>query len=298
MADHRATASTQHPLLDRAAIAALIAQGRQLALPPGRPAAVHGHLGEQTTPRLGDGLDFAEHRPYQPGDDPRRIDWRVTARTGSHYVRRFLDERQPDALLVVDRRATMAFGTRRRLKVTQAVRAAILLMTLYATRGAQVQLLTLDRQVRALPPLHADGLLPASLSLAAPCPPDDHRGAALDEALGWAHRQLPAGADLWVFSDFLHAGPASAWQAAAARYALQLVRVLDPAERDNAPVADVALGWAFDAETWLPPGQAMQADLAARRADAEALLRDACARRVLTLPTDDDSLQPFLQGAV
>ena len=49
----------------------------------------------------GQGLEFDDFREYQPGDDPRFIDWKVTARTGSPYVRRFHEEREQVLLLAV-----------------------------------------------------------------------------------------------------------------------------------------------------------------------------------------------------
>lgn len=79
-------------------------------------------------PRLsgfrGRGMEFEEHRLYAPGDEVRSIDWRVTARTGKTHVRLYREERERPVLLVVDLRATMAFGTRGSFKSVLAARAA------------------------------------------------------------------------------------------------------------------------------------------------------------------------------
>ncbi|WP_045233602.1 DUF58 domain-containing protein, partial [Deinococcus pimensis] len=64
----------------------------------------------------GPSLDLAEVREYQPGDEVRRMDWNVTARTGRLHVRQYREERELTAWLVVDRSASMDFGTRRVLK--------------------------------------------------------------------------------------------------------------------------------------------------------------------------------------
>ncbi len=59
----------------------------------------------------GQGLEFDDFREYQPGDDPRFIDWKVTARTGSPYVRRFHEEREQVLLLAVDTSASMRYAS-------------------------------------------------------------------------------------------------------------------------------------------------------------------------------------------
>jgi len=58
----------------------------------------------------GSSIDFAEHRPYQPGDELRTIDWRAFARTDRLLIRRFHDDRQIPVALIVDHSASMAYG--------------------------------------------------------------------------------------------------------------------------------------------------------------------------------------------
>lgn len=74
----------------------------------------------------GRGLDFDEIRKYLPGDDPRSIDWRVTARTRSPHSRVYTEERERPVLLVVDQRLGMFFGTVRAMKSVVAAEAAAL----------------------------------------------------------------------------------------------------------------------------------------------------------------------------
>lgn len=64
----------------------------------------------------GRGLDYAEVREYQAGDDIRAMDWRVTARTGDAHIKIFREEKERPVLLVCDLRANMRFGSRRALK--------------------------------------------------------------------------------------------------------------------------------------------------------------------------------------
>jgi len=77
--------------------------------------------------RLGRGLDFAEVREYQAGDDVRMIDWKVTARTGNTHTKLFVEERERPVMLVVDFRSQMRFGTQGMFKSVMAARLAALL---------------------------------------------------------------------------------------------------------------------------------------------------------------------------
>ncbi len=83
--------------------------------------------GGSVSRRLGRGLDFAEVREYQSGDDVRMIDWKVTARTGKAHTKLFVEERERPVLLLVDFRANMRFGTRGMYKSMMAARLASLL---------------------------------------------------------------------------------------------------------------------------------------------------------------------------
>jgi uncharacterized protein (DUF58 family) len=107
------------------ALVALRAAGQGLALPPARPPA--REAGEHASPLKGRGVEFEESRPYQPGDDARTIDWRVTARTGRTHTKLFREERERPVLLCTDFRAGMFFATRGAFKSVVAARATALL---------------------------------------------------------------------------------------------------------------------------------------------------------------------------
>ena len=70
-----------------------------------------GSAGHQRSKRLGGGSEFAEHREYVPGDDLRFMDWRALERTGRYLVKRYHTDRRCDVQLVLDRSASMAYGT-------------------------------------------------------------------------------------------------------------------------------------------------------------------------------------------
>ena len=86
---------------------------------------VHSLLSGRHASRMrGRGLNFEELRPYLPGDDIRSIDWKVTARTGETHVRVYTEERDRPAILIVDQRISMFFGTRMNLKSVTAAELA------------------------------------------------------------------------------------------------------------------------------------------------------------------------------
>ncbi len=83
----------------------------------------------------GRGMEFNESRPYQPGDDPRNIDWRVTARSTEAYTKLFREERERPVLVVVDLRSNMHFATQGSFKSVVASRAAALISWAAHHRG-------------------------------------------------------------------------------------------------------------------------------------------------------------------
>lgn len=82
--------------------------------------------GRHPSKMRGRGLTFEELREYLPGDDIRTIDWRVTARTNKPFVRIYGEEKERPALVIVDQRANMYFGSRRAMKSVTAAEAAML----------------------------------------------------------------------------------------------------------------------------------------------------------------------------
>ena len=87
---------------------------------------------------MGGGLDFAELREYQPPDDIRHIDWNVTARMDSPYVRRFLEDREVTAWFLVDLSPSMAFGAVERQKESVIVDLVGVLARLLTRNGNRV----------------------------------------------------------------------------------------------------------------------------------------------------------------
>ena len=99
-------------------------RARRLARPSAR---VRGsHAATHTSRFRGRGVDYVESRAYQPGDDIRQMDWRLTARSGRPHTKVFQEEREQSILLLIDCNPGMHFGSRVRFKSVQAARAAAL----------------------------------------------------------------------------------------------------------------------------------------------------------------------------
>ena len=95
--------------------------------PPTQTARVMGNqAGSRLSKLRGRGIDFSEVRAYQPGDDVRTIDWRVTARKNKPHTKVFREERERLTLIVVDQTQSMFFGSEVRLKSVAAAELAAL----------------------------------------------------------------------------------------------------------------------------------------------------------------------------
>src|SRR6185503_20141802 len=121
MADGTASMPGVYVSLDD--LIALEYHGRKVSFLPYQP--VRSLLSGRFASRMrGRGLNFEEIRDYRPGDDVRSIDWKVTARLQKPHIRVFNEERDRQALLVVDQRLSMFFGSRRAMKSVTAAEAA------------------------------------------------------------------------------------------------------------------------------------------------------------------------------
>ena len=129
--------TTDVPLLNDAEIAVLLQQVEAITEDPHHTQEVYyRHVGDFRSAYLGQGLDFEEARLYQQGDDIRNMDWRTTARTGKPHLKIYREEHQPALHVVMDRGASMRFGTETQLKVTQAARIAALFAFAAMRHGA------------------------------------------------------------------------------------------------------------------------------------------------------------------
>jgi uncharacterized protein (DUF58 family) len=115
---------------------------------------VEGFLsGLHRSPYLGRSVDFAEHRPYMPGDDIRRIDWRLFARTDRFYVKEFEADSSADFVQLLDVSRSMRFSSHEITKLDYARRLAACLAYFAHKQRDRVGLATFDRElVDFIPP--------------------------------------------------------------------------------------------------------------------------------------------------
>lgn len=121
----RSNSSATQVALDELIALAALAHGTSLARSR-RSTALRS--GGNASRWRGRGVDFRESRIYQPGDEIRHMDWRVTARSGKPHTKLFEEEREQGLLLAMDLNPGMRFGTRVRFKSVQAARAACTLL--------------------------------------------------------------------------------------------------------------------------------------------------------------------------
>jgi uncharacterized protein (DUF58 family) len=113
----------------------------------------------------GRGIDFEEVRNYQPGDDIRTIDWRVTARTGTAHTKLFREERERPVLVIVDQRNSMFFGSSHCFKSVLACQLASLIAWSALDGGDRVGGLVFnDREHREVRPRRSRRTVLALLS--------------------------------------------------------------------------------------------------------------------------------------
>ncbi|MDH3334090.1 MAG: DUF58 domain-containing protein [Gammaproteobacteria bacterium] len=192
----------------------------------------------------GRGMEFDESRPYQPGDDPRSIDWRVTARSTTAYTKLFREERERPVLIAVDLRSNMHFATQGCFKSVNASRAAALLSWAAHHRGDRLGgLIFGDTTHRELKPRlgrraalrfvhelveHADWVQRDS---------DTRNEDALTQAMSALRRVSRPGSLVVVISDFAgFSRAAQSYLSSVARHSEVLAVFLsDPLERELPP---------------------------------------------------------------
>lgn len=104
----------------------------------GRGRILSRQSGDYQSPFRGRGMEFDESRLYQPGDDIRNIDWRVTARTGKTHTKLFREERERPVFVWLDLRASMHFATRGKYKSVIAAELAAMIAWSALSNGDRV----------------------------------------------------------------------------------------------------------------------------------------------------------------
>jgi uncharacterized protein (DUF58 family) len=158
--------------------------------------------GEYLSSFKGQGIEFAEVRDYQSGDDVRTIDWNVTARLGRPFVKRYVEERELSVLLIVDLSGSDRWGTRGRLKSQLVAEVATTIAMSAVRNNDRVGMLVVTDQVESFvaPRKGRRHVLRLLRDLLAFQPKGI--GTDLTAAVGYAQRVLPHRSVVFIFSDF------------------------------------------------------------------------------------------------
>lgn len=187
----------------------------------------------------GRGMDFAESRPYQPGDDIRTIDWRVTARSGKVHTKIFQEEREKPVLIWLDLRPSMFFATQGRFKTVVAAETAGLLIWKTLSEGDRAGgiLQQVNGHLEFKPSRSRSSVLGFMRALTEATQQDQTANTISDTALlqdSWRRlrRVTESGTQVFVISDFRQADPAALQQLAMIhrQASITLVLVRDPLE--------------------------------------------------------------------
>ena len=194
----------------------------------------------------GMGIEFDEVRQYFPGDDIRSIDWNVTARTGSPYVKRFVEERELTVILMVDLSASQRFGTVNVLKSDLAAEISALLAFLAIKNNDKVGLLIFsDTCERYLPPQKGRyhvlrvvreilGYKPTGIK------------TNIQEALNFINKVIKHRSIVFLISDFLADGFEKSLKSITRHHDLIAININDPKEYELPAIGLVEM---LDAET-------------------------------------------------
>ena len=232
------TASDATTRISLQALIRLQADARALKLPSARPARAR-QAGLQHSSQRGRGMAFAEVRLYQPGDDIRSIDWRVTARRQAPHTKLYEEERERPVLLICDLGPTLFFASTGAFKQVRCAQLAAILAWLALSAGDQVggivfngNTLTVQRPARRKKSVLR--LLDTLASQQRSHIDSFASETTLDTALAEARRVAHTGSRIFVISDFLgiSKNPTSLLGALARHNSVSALRVVDPLEQE------------------------------------------------------------------
>jgi len=178
----------------------------------------------------GHGMEFSDLRPYVEGDDPKRIDWNVYARTRTPFVKVFTEERELMVLLVVDLSGSLRFGSLNLTKAERVAEVAAVLALSASESNDRIGMLTFSDKVHDyIPPdkgrKHALGLVRRILQVS-----DIQAHADLDNALKYMGRIMKRRALIFIISDFAFPSGSRLLKAAVQKHDVVGIHVFDPRE--------------------------------------------------------------------
>jgi len=179
--------------------------------PPYRQRSSNALAGGHHSLFRGRGIDFDEVRQYQPGDDIRSVDWRVTARTGKPHTKLFREERERPLYLLIDQSQSLFFGSQQAFKSVVAARISALLAWHGLQQGDRIGAMVFsDTHHHELRPQGGQRgvqhvfrtLIDYNHALNNQAPPTDPSHPALTQALSRLSRVVKPGSAVFIISDF------------------------------------------------------------------------------------------------
>ena len=256
--------------------------------------------GEYHSVFKGRGMNFAEVREYQYGDDIRGIDWNVTARTGRPFVKVFEEERELTVMLVVDVSASGDFGTRERMKGEVAVEICALLAFSAINNNDKVGLIIFsDRIEKFVPPRKGRPHVLRVLRELFYHQPEG-RGTDIKGALEYLTRVIKRRAVVFLVSDFKAPRFEKPLSIAGRRHDLIAVRLGDRRESVLPPLGymefeDAETGELHTVNTADPRFRAEFETRAARERAALGQIFQHSRVDVIDIETDQPYVQPLMR---
>ena len=202
--------------------------------------------GEYHSVFKGRGMEFAEVREYEPGDEIRSIDWNVTARLGRPYIKRFIEERELTVILMADVSASGHFGTVNQMKSEITAEICALLAFAAIQNNDRVGLLMFTDQIeKFIPPKKGRTHILRVIREVLYNQPG-HTGTDLTQALEYLNRLLTRRSIVFILSDFLTENYMKPLRVASKRHDVVAVTITDPRELSLPGVGLIELQ---DAET-------------------------------------------------
>lgn len=242
--------------------------------------------GQHQSRHKGRGMNFAEVRPYQAGDDIRAIDWRVTARTGKTHTKLFTEEREQPVMLLIDISPSMKFGTQLLLKSVQAAHFSSLLSWLAVSEQDRIGAIVFNgnRLYECKPTARQQGPLTVINAMI-----DAHQDVRNDNfnekrlsfsgALKHLHHLCPKGSEIVVLSDFYQLQEKDKRRLSQLRQhnRLQFVQIFDPLEFGHTTFNGIEFVTDDQQATWLDfSAQSTRDSLSQQYQEHQRFIQDMC----------------------
>lgn len=189
--------------------------------------------GQYSSVFKGRGMEFSQVREYQPGDDPKLIDWNVSARTGHIFTKEFLEERELTVLLLIDASRSLFFGSRKNLKSEIAAEIAALLSFSAIRNNDKVGLLIFtDKVEKYIPPRKGQRAILRLIREILTFQPEGN-ATSIGAGLEFLGKVIKRRAVCFLMSDFLtDENYENALRGISKRHDITALRITDPLENE------------------------------------------------------------------